>query len=64
MSNTIQNDIIKSIAHVIQDETDEEIRKSPFIAVQVDDTSDVSNKCQIIVLSDLSMRKAKCVNVF
>ena len=41
MSNTIQNDIIESIAHIIQDETDKEIRKSPFIAVQVDDTSDV-----------------------
>ena len=33
MSNSIQHDIIKSTAHVIQDETDKEIRKSPFIAV-------------------------------
>ena len=33
--------INKIINHIIQDETDKEIRKSPFIAVQVDDTSDV-----------------------
>ena len=44
MSNTIQNDIIESIAHIIQDETDKELRKSPFIALQVDDTSDICNK--------------------
>ena len=36
MSNTKQNDIIESIAH-IQDETDDEIRKSPFIAVHTSD---------------------------
>ena len=41
LSNTIQHDIIKSIAHIIQSETDKKISKSPFIAVQVDDTSDV-----------------------
>lgn len=50
MSNTLQNDIIESIAHIIQDETDEEINKSPFISVQVDDTSDISNKCQLTVI--------------
>ena len=42
MSYTIQNEIIESIARVIQDETDTEINMSPFIAVQVDDTSDIS----------------------
>ncbi|KAF3835860.1 hypothetical protein F7725_028418 [Dissostichus mawsoni] len=50
MSNTIQNDIIESIARSIQDETDKEIHISPFIAVQVDDTSDISNKCQLTVI--------------
>ncbi|KAL7395066.1 hypothetical protein ABVT39_009446 [Epinephelus coioides] len=50
MSNTIQNDIVESIARVIQDETDKEINMSPFIAVQVDDTSDISNKCQLTVI--------------
>jgi hypothetical protein len=50
MSYTIQNEIIESIARVIQDETDTEINMSPFIAVQVDDTSDISNKCQLTVI--------------
>ncbi|KAF3837625.1 hypothetical protein F7725_009393 [Dissostichus mawsoni] len=50
MSNTIQNDIIESIARSIQDETDKEIHISPFIAVQVDDTSNISNKCQLTVI--------------
>ncbi|KAJ3581413.1 hypothetical protein NHX12_016671, partial [Muraenolepis orangiensis] len=50
MSNTIQNDIIESIARSIQDETDKDIHISPFIAVQVDDTSDISNKCQLTVI--------------
>ncbi|KAF3833366.1 hypothetical protein F7725_027031 [Dissostichus mawsoni] len=50
MSNTVQNDIIESIARSIQDETDKEIHISPFIAVQVDDTSDISNKCQLTVI--------------
>ena len=50
MSNIIQNEIIESIARVIQDETDTEINMSPFIAVQVDDTSDISNKCQLTVI--------------
>ena len=42
MSNTIQNLIIESIAHIIQDETDTEIR--------MDDTSEISNKCQLTVI--------------
>jgi hypothetical protein len=41
MSNTIQNDI-QNVADVIQSETDNEISSAPFIAVQVDDTTDMS----------------------
>ena len=50
MSNTIQNDVIESIVHIIQDETDKEIRRFLFIAAQVYDTSDISNKCQLNVI--------------
>lgn len=50
MSSTIQDDITESIARVIQNETDKEINMSPFIAVQVDDPSDISNKCQLSVV--------------
>lgn len=51
MSNTIQNDIIESIAHVIKDEIDKEINSAPFIAVEVDDTTDISCKCQLTVIA-------------
>lgn len=50
MSSTIQDDITESIAHVLQNDTDKEINMSPFIAVQVDDASDISNKCQLSVI--------------
>lgn len=50
MSSTVQDDITESIAHVIQNETDKEIHTSPFIAVQVDDTSDISNRCHLSVV--------------
>ncbi|KAF3842791.1 hypothetical protein F7725_001640 [Dissostichus mawsoni] len=47
---TLLNYIIENIARVIQDETDKEIQFSPFIALQVDDQSDISNKCQLTVI--------------
>lgn len=50
MSDTIQNEIIESIAQIIQDETYKDINKCPFIAVQVDDISDISNKRQFTVV--------------
>ena len=39
VSKTIQNDIIESAAHVIQEEIDKEINTASFIAVEVDDTT-------------------------
>lgn len=50
MSNTIQNDIIESIDHIIQEEIDKELHKCQFIAVEVDDTTDISCKCQLSVI--------------
>lgn len=41
MSNTIQNYIIQSITDVIQSQIDSEISSAPFIAVQVDNTTDM-----------------------
>ncbi|XP_074521359.1 zinc finger MYM-type protein 1-like [Halichoeres trimaculatus] len=49
-SKTIQNDIIKSTAHVIQEEIDKEINAAPFIAIEVDDTTDISCRCQLTVI--------------
>ncbi|XP_074521341.1 zinc finger MYM-type protein 1-like [Halichoeres trimaculatus] len=49
-SKTIQNDIIESTAHVIQEEIDKEINAAPFIAIEVDDTTDISCRCQLTVI--------------
>ena len=46
-SKAIKNDIIHSIAMVIKADIDREISAAPFIAVQADDTTDVSCQCQI-----------------
>ena len=50
MSSSIQNDLIDSIARVIQDEVDKELSTTPFLAVEADDTSDISRKCQLTVI--------------
>lgn len=50
MSSTIQNEIIESIASVIQSEIDTELNSTPFIAVQVDDTTDIACKCQLTII--------------
>ena len=50
VSKTVQNDIIESAAHVIQEEIDKEINTASFIAVEVDDTTDISCKCQLTVI--------------
>lgn len=64
MSNTIQSDITESIADVIQDEIDKEINMSHFIAVEVDDTSDISNKCQLAVIIRYVNKKGSVCECF
>ena len=43
-SATIQNDIIKSVSSVIQERIRNEIQNSDFVSIQVDETSDLSNR--------------------
>ncbi|XP_063065702.1 zinc finger MYM-type protein 1-like [Engraulis encrasicolus] len=50
LCSTIQNDIVESIAAVIHKQTEMEIKTSPFIAVQVDDISSISNKRQLAAI--------------
>lgn len=47
MSKTIQDDLIERTAHVtgIQEEIYKEINTVPFIAVEVDHTTDITCKC-------------------
>ncbi|XP_055017683.1 zinc finger MYM-type protein 1-like [Boleophthalmus pectinirostris] len=46
-SGKIQNDLIYAIAEVMGDEIKLEIKKAPFVAVMVDETTDVGNMAQL-----------------
>uniref|UniRef100_A0A8C4QQC1 C2H2-type domain-containing protein n=1 Tax=Eptatretus burgeri TaxID=7764 RepID=A0A8C4QQC1_EPTBU len=50
LSKTIWNDIIDSVAHIINDDIDSEIASAPFIGVQVDDITDFSCKPQLTIV--------------
>ena len=49
-SGKIQNDLITAIADVLVNEIKEEIKKAPFLAVMVDETTDVSNAAQLALM--------------
>ncbi|XP_077380638.1 zinc finger MYM-type protein 1 [Festucalex cinctus] len=49
-SNTIQNDLIEAIAFVLRDNVKEELSVSQFVAVEVDGTTDITNKTQISII--------------
>ncbi|XP_053556836.1 zinc finger MYM-type protein 1-like [Bombina bombina] len=50
LSNRIQNDLIESVADAIRDDIKKEIDATPFVAIEVDETTDVTNKSQISVV--------------
>ena len=50
VSNRIQNDLIEAIGDVIRNYTLTEINAAPFVAVEVDETTVVTNKAQISVI--------------
>lgn len=50
ISKTIQNEILDSMLAVIQAHISAEIEQSNFIAVQVDETTDSSNKTQMVFI--------------
>lgn len=47
LSNRIQNDLIESVSNIIMKEIKEEVRNTPFVAVIVDETTDVRSKSQL-----------------
>lgn len=49
-SNTIQNEILQAILDVCQDEISKEIKNADFLAVMADETTDVSNATQLVVI--------------
>ncbi|XP_061775076.1 zinc finger MYM-type protein 1-like isoform X1 [Nerophis ophidion] len=50
LSNTIQNDLIEAVGDVIRNDIKKEISAAPFVAVEVDETTDVTNQAQISVI--------------
>lgn len=46
-SSQIQNDLISAVTNVMGETIKEEIRKAPFVALMLDETSDVSNTAQL-----------------
>ncbi|KAI2655676.1 Zinc finger MYM-type protein 1 [Labeo rohita] len=49
-SKSIQNDIIQSIATVVNNEINQDVQSTDFFAIQADDTTNVSCKCQLSVI--------------
>ncbi|KAK0139561.1 Zinc finger MYM-type protein 1 [Merluccius polli] len=50
LSNRIQNDLIEAVGDVIRSDIKKEIDAAPFVAVEVDETTDVTCKAQISVV--------------
>ena len=50
MSNRIQNDLIEAIADFLREDIKEELSVAPFVAVEVDETTDITNKAQLPVI--------------
>ena len=50
LSNRIQNDLIESVAEVVRSDIMKDISKASFVAVIVDETTDVTQKAQISVI--------------
>ena len=50
LSNRIQNDINEAVAEVVRTDIRKDINKASFVAVEVDETTDVTQKAQISVI--------------
>ena len=49
-SNRTQNDLFETVSDVIQKDIEDEINAAPCVAVEEDETTDVTNKGQISVI--------------
>ena len=63
-SNKIQNDIIESIAAVIQKDIEMEVGAANFIAIELDETTDNSNNAQISMIVRYVNKKGCPVEAF
>lgn len=63
-SVSIQNDLINSIADVIKHEILNEIQNTQYVAIMLDETTDISNKSQLsTVLRYFSQNENKIVEL-
>jgi len=61
LSNRIQNDLIEAIGDVIRNGIKKEINAALFVAVEVDETTDVTNKAQIsVILRSVAKSEVAC----
>ena len=49
-SKTIQNELLESILETCQEKIKQEIAESNYLAVMCDDTTDVSEKTQMVIV--------------
>lgn len=50
LSNRSQNDLISSVASVVNDNIKQQIKESDFVAVMVDETADISGREQLVFI--------------
>ncbi|XP_063061049.1 zinc finger MYM-type protein 1-like [Engraulis encrasicolus] len=61
LSGTIQNDLIEAVGDVIRADIKKEIDDAPFVALEVDETTDVTNRTQIsTILRYVATSEAGC----
>ncbi|XP_061925575.1 zinc finger MYM-type protein 1-like isoform X1 [Entelurus aequoreus] len=61
LSNGIQNDLIEAVGDVVRNDIKKEISAAPFVAVEVDETTDVTNQAQIsVILRYVATTEAGC----
>uniref|UniRef100_A0A3P8UM16 DUF4371 domain-containing protein n=1 Tax=Cynoglossus semilaevis TaxID=244447 RepID=A0A3P8UM16_CYNSE len=59
--NRIQNDLIEAVAEVIRKDIKKEVSAASFVAVEVDETTDITNKAQIsVVLRYVTLKSDAC----
>lgn len=49
-SKTIQNDILQCMLHVCREEISRRVEIADFLSIQCDETTDVSNQCQMVII--------------
>ena len=61
LSNRIQNNLIEAVGEVIRNDIKKEINAASFVAAEVDETTDVTNKAQIsVILRHVAKSEVAC----